>query len=99
MCVGLQVVRHLVLRGVGGARGGKSHPGESVVPSRAEQAERVPAVPPRVTDPLAGVEDHERQTTAAQLVPHGETRLASPDDHGLNALRTTCAAHGSPLWV
>ena len=84
--VGLQVVRHLVLRGERVARGGEGHPVKPVVAGGREQAQRVPSASPRIADPLVGVEDHEGEFATGQVVAGRETRLAAAHDHGLDAL-------------
>ena len=48
-----------------------------------EEPERVPAVTPRSTGSVLGVEDREVHTCAAQVVPGGEPGLAAADDHDL----------------
>ena len=78
--VRLQVVGHLVLGGVGGPRGGEAHPGQPVVARRGEQAQRVPAGAPRVADAVVGVEDHERQAPAGQVVADRQPALAAAHD-------------------
>ena len=84
--VRLEVVRHRLLRRVRVPWSGEAHPGEPVVPRRREQAQRVPAAAPGVADPIAGVEDHERQATTRELVADGESGLASAHDNRLDVL-------------
>ena len=73
--VGLEVVGHLVLGRERVARGRERHAVEPVEAGRREQAERVPALPPGVADPLVGLEDHERR---ARGVPGGSRRTGRP---------------------
>ena len=60
--------------------------GQPVVPGRAEQPQRVPAVPPGVADLRGGLQDDERAMPAGQLVAHRQPRLAAAHDHGLEPL-------------
>ena len=62
---------------------GKRMPGKPVVARRRVQPERVPALPPRVADALARVEDHERPTLLRQVVAGREPGLTAADDHGV----------------
>src|SRR5215211_2974490 len=87
--VGLEIVGHLVLRGKRQGWRWEAPSLQSVVAGWGEQAERVPALAPGVTDPLAGVEDHEGQTPLCQVVPRGETRLTTTDDHRIETLQVS----------
>src|SRR5919107_352150 len=84
--VGLEIVGHLVLRGEREGGGGEAPALQSVIAGRGEQAERVPAIAPGVTDPLVGVEDHEGQAPLCQVVSSGETCLTTTDDHRIETL-------------
>src|SRR5215208_7001036 len=84
--VGFEIVGHLVLRGERQSGGGEAPALQSVVAGRGEQAERVPALAPGVTDPLVGVQDHEGQVPLCQVVPCGETCLTTTDDHSIEML-------------
>jgi hypothetical protein len=95
--VGLQVVGHLVLGGERVGRSGEGEPGQRVVPGRSEQAERVPAVAPGVTDPLVGVQDQERPSPPGQVVADRQAGLAATDDHGLEVLWLTLGHARLPL--
>jgi hypothetical protein len=64
----------------------ETHPGESAVAPRSEQAEGVPSVPPGAADPVVRVEDHEREPSFLQVVPDREAGLAAADDDGLESL-------------
>ena len=86
--IGLQVVRHLILRREGPPGRGEAEAGQAVVASRREEPQRVPTRAPRVADPLVGVQDHGRPAPSLQEVPRREARLASADDHGLDPLRS-----------
>ena len=67
-------------------RRGERHPGESVVAGGSEEAERVPAVAPRVDDATVGVEDHEWKAPTRQEVTGGQARLTTSDNNGMNML-------------
>ena len=56
---------------------------------RGEQAKRVPALAPGVTDPLVGVQDQEWPFLTGKMVADRQARLAATDDHGLNVLWLT----------
>jgi hypothetical protein len=84
--VRLEVVAHLVLRRVRRARRRERHPRQPVAKRRRVEPERVPAVAPRVADPLARVEDDERVPLPLQVVADGEPGLTTADDHCLVAL-------------
>src|SRR6266511_5044681 len=63
---------------------------------RREQAKRVPSGTPGVTDPLAGVQDHERHPSLRKVVPSRQALLASSDDHRLEPLRAVAVHPGPP---
>jgi hypothetical protein len=77
-----EVVGHLVLRRERIRRRREGHSRESVVTRRREETQRVPPLAPRVTDPIAGVENDESNASQGQVVPHRKSSLARPDhDH------------------
>ena len=84
--VGLEVVGHVVLRRERLRRAGEIHPRQGVEAGGCEEAKRVPALSPRVADPLVGVEDHEGEVPPGQVVADGETCLSPADDYGREAL-------------
>ena len=84
--VGLEVVGHLVLRGKRHGGRGEAPARQPVVSGRGEQAKRVPALAPGVTDSLVGVQDYERTALLLQVVADREACLATADDHGLEVL-------------
>jgi hypothetical protein len=61
---------------------------------RGEQPERVPAVPPGVADPVAGVEDHEVAVMLCQEVAHGEAGLPAADHDGVEVVLERLVCHG-----
>src|SRR5262249_37231320 len=65
------------------ARRGERHPRQPVAGRRRVEPQRVPPVAPRIADPVARIEDHERVTLPFQVVADGEPGLTSADDHGL----------------
>ena len=81
--VRLEVVGHLVLRRERPARRGEAHPRQSVVLRGREQTKGVPALAPRVSDPVVRVEDHERPAALPELVRGRQAGLAAADDHCL----------------
>src|SRR5215216_1686180 len=84
--VGLQIVGHLVLRGERQGGGGEAPALQPVVTGRCEQAKRVPALAPGVTDPPVGVQDHEGQAPLCQMVADREACLTTTDDHRIETL-------------
>jgi hypothetical protein len=58
--VGREIVGHLVLGWKRHGGRGEAPARQSTVPSRGEQAKRVPALAPSVADPLVGIQDYER---------------------------------------
>ena len=85
--VRLEVVGHLILRRVRPAACRERPTGKPRVPSRREQAKRIPAAPPGVSDPIARVQDHEWAITSRKVVTGRKTCLTASDDHGLETLR------------
>ena len=81
--VRLEVVGHLVCRRVRRALRREAHSGEPVVARGRVEPERVPAVPPRVADALARVEDDERLAPLREVVAGREPCLPASDDHGV----------------
>jgi hypothetical protein len=57
-CIRLEVVGHLVLRGVRPSRRREGPTGQPVIASGREYPQRVPSLAPGVADSLAGVQDH-----------------------------------------
>jgi hypothetical protein len=58
---------------------GKGVPGRRSV--GGEQAERVSAVPPGVSEPLVGVKDHEWEPTLSEVIPDREACLTAAYDY------------------
>ena len=83
-----QVVRDVVLAGVGvgGCREGQA--GQRVVLCRAEQAQRVPALPPGVSDLGCGVEQQEACVRIGEVVAEGEAGLTGADDDDVDGSRS-----------
>ena len=79
--VGLKIVGHLVLGGEAVRRRGERHADQAVEAGRGEQAQRIPALPPGVSDPRVGVQDHEAQPVPGQVVAHREAGLTGADHH------------------
>jgi hypothetical protein len=84
--VRLQVVGHLVLAGKRVPRPGERQTREGVVTGRRKEPERVPPRSPRVADAFARVENHARETSFRQVVPHRQPSLPAADDHRLDTL-------------
>ena len=82
--IGFEIVRYVVLGGKCVSPSRKRHTGQAGIARRIKQAERVPTVPPRVSDALAGIEDLERDSSFCQMVADGEPGLAAADHNGLN---------------
>ena len=61
---------------------GPRYPWQCVVTARREQTQRIPPLPPGITDARVLVQDDERQTPLLEEMPDSETCLASADDHG-----------------
>src|SRR3954447_1429614 len=74
-----EVVGHLVLawKPLGIAREGK--PRKRAVSADGEELERVPALSPRMTDPVAAVEDSERDPCLFEVITRRHSGLAAPD--------------------
>ena len=95
--VGLQVVGHLVPGRVVPGVGREGHAGQPAVAARGVEAQRVPAPAPGVTDPPAGVQDHERPAPPGQVVAGGQPGLAAAHDHRLEPFRVPALpVHGRP---
>ena len=63
--IGLQIVGGLVLGRICPGRSRKRHPRQSVVTAGRKQTQRIPPLPPGITDALVLVQDDERQTPVA----------------------------------
>ena len=82
----LEVVGDGVLRRERVPRRRKRQTRQSVEVGRREDPQRVPAVPPRVADPVTGVEDHEAKAAPRQVVAGGQAGLAATDDDDVEPL-------------
>ena len=100
--VGLEVVRHRVLRHEVAPGGRESQSREREVASGGEQHERIPAGAPRIAHTRVGVEDHERASTLCEGVSHRQAGLPSADHDGVEGLCSVCVGrclcrHGSTV--
>src|SRR5215471_3325227 len=96
--VGFEVIGNLILRGECFSCARKSHSGKFDVPGRRKQAQRVPAIPPGISDSVVRIQNQEVDSSLGQVVPHGQSSLASSDDNCVNALRTKLAFHSHLHW-
>ena len=93
----LQIVRLLVLGGEGEAVAGEGPAGQAVVLGGGEQAQRVPAAPPRVANPCAGVENDKVPVLLRQVVAQRQAGLSGTDDDGVDG-GSTDGAVGVSCW-
>ena len=84
LCVRFEEIAHRVLRRERAAGCREPHPVQPVVPSRREEAKRVPSAAPRIADARARVQDHEGDPCAREVIPHREARLSAADDHSVH---------------
>ena len=94
--VGLEVIRHLVLRRKTEGWRREWQTDEPVVLGGREQAQRVPSLTPGVADARIGLENHKRQSSPCQTVADRQARLAAADDDDLHTLRCTVVVHAPP---
>ncbi len=97
--VGFEIVGHFVLGREGKGCGRKGHAVQAVEPRRCKEPKRIPPVPPGVTDPLAGVQNHERHTHSFEVISDGQARLPSAHHHRIHALHAVCLTHGVLSFV
>src|SRR5258706_11558966 len=69
--VRFEILRYLLLGGERVSPRWKRHPWKSRVPRRREEPQRVPAVAPRVADPLTSVQNEEPNASFSQVVTNG----------------------------
>src|SRR5258708_38039432 len=84
--VSLEVIGQLIFRRQRAGRCGERRAGESVQPGRSNRTQRIPALAPRLADVRVSVENDEIDVALRQVKAGGETRLASADDHNIEAL-------------
>ena len=80
----LQIVRLLVLGGEGEGVAREGPAGQAVVLGGGEQPQRVPAAPPRVANPRAGVENDKVPVLLRQVVAQRQAGLSGADDDGVD---------------
>src|SRR5215468_11310307 len=93
LCVEFEVIGNLILRWESFSCARKWHSGKLDVPGRRKQAQRVPAIPPGISDSVVRIQNQEVDSSLGQVVPDGQSSLASSDDNCVNALRTKLAFH------
>ena len=83
-CIVAQVVRDVVLAGVGARRSRERQAGESVVLAGGEQVQGVPAGTPRVADLRGGVDEQVGVAGVVQVVGQRQGSLAGSDDEDVD---------------
>src|SRR5215467_8591207 len=93
LCVEFQVIGDLILRWECFSSTSKSHAGEFDVAGGREQAQRVPAISPGISDSVVRIQNQKVNSSLGQVITHGQSRLASPYDNCVNALCAKLALH------
>ena len=88
--VGLEVVRHRILRHMVAAARREPHARQGAVAGRREQHERVPTRAPCIAHTRVGVEDQERASALGEGVSHRQASLPAADHDGVEGL---CRVH------
>src|SRR5215467_8406023 len=97
LCVGLEIIGHLIFCRKPVAPAGECQTRQSIVTSGREQPERVPTVPPGVSSSRIGIDDHEGHSPFCQVIPHCKSCLPAAYHKGLDALGFICCIHSAPL--
>ena len=59
---------------------------EAIVAGGGEESQRVPPLSPDIANPRLGIQNHEREVSAGEMITDGQPRLAAANDDGLHAL-------------
>ena len=81
-----QIVGGLVLGRISPGRSRKRHTRQPVVADRRKQTQRIPPLPPGITDAVVLVQDDERQIPLLEVIAGSQTGLAATDHDGSHGL-------------